>query len=58
MSRHVGRLALGLLILVGLAVHIGLGYRVGLLAAGVGLLGHVALAVGARKALRRRRSDA
>lgn len=39
MSRHAGRLVLLLLALGGLAVHIGLGYRFGLLLAGVGLLG-------------------
>ena len=52
MSRHAGRLALRLFVLVGLTVHIGLGYRFGLLA-GVGLLGHVVLVAGVGKLVRR-----
>jgi hypothetical protein len=56
-SRHVGRLLTVAALVVGLGIHIGLGYRFGLLIAGVGLVGHVLLGVAARK-LRRRTVEA
>lgn len=54
MSRHLARVAITLLIVAGIVVHIGLGYRFGLLIAGIGLVGHLVLGAAARKLLRRK----
>lgn len=53
MRGRPARVAIALLIAGGLIVHIGLGYRFGLLVAGIGLLGHLGLGVVARKLSRR-----
>ncbi|GAA1673308.1 hypothetical protein [Fodinicola feengrottensis] len=55
MNRHLVHVLVTLLIIVGLAVHIGLGYRSGLVIAGIGVAAHLALtlaALAARKLLR------
>lgn len=52
MNRHVVRVGAVLAVVVGLAVHIGFGYRLGLGVAALGLLGHVALAVVAHRVRR------
>ena len=54
MSRHLVRVVVTLLVLAGLVVHIGLGYRFGLVIAGIGLGGHLVVAVVARKLVRRK----
>ncbi len=48
------RVLLALVVVAGLAVHIGLGYRLGLVIAGAGLVGHLALGAVARMLLRRK----
>jgi len=53
-SRHLVRVVVTLLVLAGLVVHIGLGYRFGLVIAGIGLGGHLVVAVVARKLVRRK----
>ncbi|NUT91131.1 MAG: hypothetical protein HOY78_03795 [Saccharothrix sp.] len=57
MRRHLARVALALAVVVGLIVHIGLGYQAGLAVALVGLAGHVLLGVAAGKAWRGRKAD-
>lgn len=54
MSRHAGRVVVTLLVIVGVTIHIGLGYRFGLVIAGSGLAGHLILGVLARKMLHRK----
>ncbi|MEU4448417.1 hypothetical protein AB0K14_29970 [Actinosynnema sp. NPDC050801] len=52
MNRHVARVGAVVAIVVGLAVHIGFGYRLGLGVAALGLLGHVLLGVVAHRVQR------
>jgi hypothetical protein len=53
-NRHGWRILAVLVVIAGLGVHIGLGYRFGLVVAGIGFVGHLALGVVARWVVRRR----
>ncbi|WP_433272598.1 hypothetical protein ACQPZF_16790 [Actinosynnema sp. CS-041913] len=57
MNRHRARPWVVAVVVAGLSVHIGLGYRFGLVIAGVGAAAHLVLAFLAHRVARRRTAD-